>query len=56
MMNSMNDSHISDGDKARTVFVNDLNVDPTNFDISTERIEELMVSGQNCMIDFLKEQ
>lgn len=56
MMNSMNDSHISDGDKARTVFVNDLNVDPTNFDISTERIEELMASGQNCMIDFLKEQ
>ena len=56
MMNSMNDSHISDGDKARTVFVNDLNVDPTNFDISTERIEELMASGQNCMIDFLKQQ
>ncbi len=56
MMNSMNDSHISEGDKERTVFVDDLNVDPTNFDITTERIEELMTSGQNCMINFFKEQ
>lgn len=55
-MNSINDSHISEGDKERRVFVDDLNVDPTNFDITTERIEELMTSGQNCMINFFKEQ
>jgi len=54
LYNSANAKNVHPEDKKRTVFVNDLGVSGTNFDISAEKIQELIVSGRKATEAFLQ--
>lgn len=54
MMKGLNATHLSEKDNSRSIFINELGVNPTNFDISDEMIIGLIESGRKSMVEFLE--
>ena len=54
LYNNANARHFHPGDKARTVFVDDLGVDATDFSISKAMIKKLIASGRKATEAYLK--
>lgn len=54
MYNNANLKHIHSKDKNRTVFIDDLGISATEFNISKENIEKLITSGRKATVQFFK--
>ncbi len=56
MMNTANASHMHPVDRQRTVFIDDLGVSATDFDISKEMIKKLIASGRRATEEYFAKQ
>lgn len=54
MMEMANKGHLQPNDWNRTIFIDILDVKTTDFNLSEEKINELITSGQNCTKEYFK--
>ncbi|MGB1241531.1 MAG: patatin-like phospholipase family protein [Chitinophagales bacterium] len=54
LFDNSNSKHLHPGDRQRSVFIDDLGVSSTNFDISKEEIQKLIDSGRKATEAYLK--